>query len=326
MERVELIKRILASDIFNKWHWFTYHFNFYNYGLEHHMAASIVNSCLKVENFIPGFAFKFIENIAAISGSTKYLPHYEQLIQRLAELYIIGKAVDFKWQEGTVFRLEPTIGDSKKNPEITIETPHYIIGIEVKSPSLIQHVNKRNENPIQLSARSQQILEVAKGMHKENVTLPRDNPVKDFLISANEKFASFKEHSVKDFYSALFIVWDDFIYEPITALNSPFSGLLTENSFYKDKDGNAVKFPNVDNVILIRHMHQLIRATRDEPFMDDVSHTLDYTAGNVFPPKVFVPINNSDKIPQDFIDAFELLPLQGMMGAEYHPSDWIFWI
>jgi hypothetical protein len=325
MGKKELIKKIIESDLIKKWHWFTYHFNFYNLELEHPFAKAIVDSCIKVERFIPGFAFKFIDDLASISGSVKYLPHYEQLIQRLAELFVIQKAVDFNWEEGTVFHLEPFIGDSKKNPEITIDTPKYIIGIEVKCPSLVEHIKKRNENPFQLSARSEQVLEIAKKMHNEKITLPRDNPVKDFLISANEKFASFKEHSLKPFFGALFIVWDDFIYEPITALNSPFSGLLTENSFHKNKEGQPIKFSHLDNIVLLRHMHQLKRATADIPLMDNLNNAMDYTDRNTFPPKVFIPVNNPDKIPQDFVDAFELVPLQGMMGAEYHPSDGIFW-
>jgi hypothetical protein len=47
------------------------------------------------------------------------------------------------------------------------------------------------------------------------VLLPRDNPVKDFLLSADAKFAAFKAQHLT-FTSALVIVWDDFIQEPRT--------------------------------------------------------------------------------------------------------------
>ncbi|TLU84815.1 MAG: hypothetical protein FDX21_05800 [Chlorobium sp.] len=325
MTKDDLIKRILGSKIFTEWHWFKYHFDFYNIGLEHPFSWSIVDACLKVEERIPGFAYKFMDDLASFSGIEKHLPHYEQILQKLAELYVINKSIEFEWEEGTIFYLEPTIGESNKNPEINIETPRFIIGIEVKAPSLIDHINKRTANPFQLSVRSNQILDVAKNIHGDSITFPRDNPVKDFLKSANQKFASFKTLSDKPYFSSLFIVWDDYIYEPVTALTAPYSGLLTENSFYKDNDGHAVKFPNVDIVILLRHLQNIISATRYEPLIE-VSHALDYTHRNVFPPKVFIPVNNEDKIPIDFINAFELLPLNSMIGAEYHPSDGIWWI
>lgn len=83
--------------------------------------------------------------------------------------------------------------------------------------------------------------------------LPRDNPIKDFLISANEKFRIFKQSNAA-FLSTLVIVWDDFIYEPISAISPPQAGLFTENSFAKDDDGNPLKFEYVDCVIITRHL------------------------------------------------------------------------
>jgi hypothetical protein len=55
----------------------------------------------------------------------------------------------------------------------------------------------------------------------------------------------------------LFIIWDDYINEPISALTNPNSGLLTDNSFYQES-----RFENVDGVILIRHIHQFFRNLR----------------------------------------------------------------
>jgi hypothetical protein len=86
----------------------------------------------------------------------------------------------------------------------------------------------------------------------DGITLPRDNPVKDFLVDADAKFKAFK--SKADCTTVLVIVWDDFIYEPITALAHPKSGLLTANSFAKDANGSPMKFPNVDAVVLVRHL------------------------------------------------------------------------
>jgi hypothetical protein len=55
------------------------------------------------------------------------------------------------------------------------------------------------------------------------MTLPRDNPVKDFLVSADAKFEHFKETDA-NFIGVLVIIWDDFIYEPISSLISESAG------------------------------------------------------------------------------------------------------
>jgi hypothetical protein len=82
------------------------------------------------------------------------------------------------------------------------------------------------------------------------LTLPRDNPVKDFLIDAEAKFAPFKAATRAT--SLLVIVWDDHIYEPITVLTQEQCGLLTPNSCYTDASGGPVTFPDIDAVVLIR--------------------------------------------------------------------------
>ena len=56
----------------------------------------------------------------------------------------------------------------------------------------------------------------------EATTLPRDDPVKDFLVSANAKFEHFKKADAPNFVGVLVIVWDDFIWQdqPISPLIS----------------------------------------------------------------------------------------------------------
>lgn len=95
-------------------------------------------------------------------------------------------------------------------------------------------------------------------------TLPRDNPVKDFLISADEKFRNFKREG--NFYSVLFIIWDDFIYEPISAFLAKPAGLFLEDSFARDGAGKALRFKNVDAVFLDRQLTQFMNSAGD-PFL-----------------------------------------------------------
>src|SRR5690606_31386323 len=106
--------------------------------------------------------------------------------------------------------------------EFESQTREVKYAVEVKTPRLIAHRNTMATKSWQLSARIplKDILPV------DQTTLPRDNPVKDFLESASAKFAEYKTCNPSA-YRILTIVWDDYIYEPVTALLHPESGLLT---------------------------------------------------------------------------------------------------
>jgi hypothetical protein len=256
----ELLIHIYESDIFKKWHWYKWHFEQLLRGRGKLFAQSIVRACLDCECHIPGIAKGMIDELAAISGRENDRRHYEQLLQRLAELLVIRQVVNHPWTFSPQFQWEPTAAGSKKNPELLVVSKNFSIGIEVKAPGLLDHQEKRTKNPTQLLSRVISKEELANLPNaEEGITLPRDNPVKDFLISAEAKFAPFRQADSK-FCSVLVIVWDDHINEPITALLHPHAGLLSSNSFWKDSDGRPVKFPSVDAVILVRHLHQLQNA------------------------------------------------------------------
>lgn len=308
----------------NKWHWFKYHFQFYKYGIEHPFAKSIVDAMLNIEKKIDGYSVSTINRMAELSGKEKYEPHYEQLLQICSEIYVINQASKYFYDTDAIFKYEPSCGDSKKNPEITIQLKDCSIGIEVKQPSLFNHIRKRGSNSLQVSTRVPDLLDILKEKYNENITLPRDNPVKDFLISANGKFRNFT--SDKSFYSILFIIWDDFIYEPISALLGEPSGLLLEGSFAKDKDGKSLKFENIDAVFLDRQLVQIINATRDEPLLYNKTHAMDYGLKNEFPYKVVIPVNKDRVLPAEILDCFQVWNLEPSLGAEYNPSDLILWL
>jgi len=265
-----------------------------------------------------------IDRLASISGKEGYLPHYEQLLQVLAEIYIFNQAATYFHKEDEVeFIYEPTRGDSRKNPEFIIKTKDYDIGIEVKQPSLIEHINKRGEKPYQVSIRLPFVDTLGERFGRENITLPRDNPVKDFLISADAKFKNFKKS--KNFFSVLFIIWDDFIYEPISALIGEPSGLFREDSFAKDCNGNPLNFVNVDAVFIDRHLIQFINASRDSELLYQKKHAMDYGYKKEFPYKVVIPNPTGQKIPDEIIDCFQMWSCSHELGAEYVPSDFIMW-
>jgi hypothetical protein len=154
----------------------------------------------------------------------------------------------------------------------------------------------------------------------KDITLPRDNPVKDFLVSAEAKFAPFRQAD-PNFRGVLVIVWDDHINEPITALVHPQTGLLTAKSFFKGTDGNAVTFPSVDAVILIRHLHQFQSAAAGTELADQCQEAMDFGREGDFPPKAIVGNPMAQMIPMNVVECFQAYHPQPMMGAEYIPGD-----
>ena len=277
-----------------------------------------------VEEKIPGYAKRMIDYIASINGRDRYLSHYDQLQQALAELLIVSH-LSIQYSESK-FEDEPSIGKSRKNPEITITTDNYILGVEVKSPKLIEHNTQRSTRDIQLPGRisiAQQIINHAGG--KEKITLPRDNPVKDFLISANSKFMGFKEQ-LDNFYGVLVIVWDDYIYEPITSLISEHAGIFTKNSFAKDNEGNLLKFECIDAVIIVRQLHIFVEAAAERSLIDGKKNAMDYGKPNQYPFKIIISNPNGREIPEEIKDAFHAIEISCELGAEYRPQEYVMWI
>lgn len=218
MTREDLLQIIAESRLFKHWHWFRCHFGRTLNGLPHPLAESIIDTCLACEFKSKGFAKTAIDRLAAVGGREHHLPDWEQLLQQLAELHIFNRILMWNWPAVTTFAVEPHAEDSKKNPEIVVTLPYLRIGYEVKAPALFTHIEKRGTNPTQIASRfapREMIDAITKS--DSGVTMPRDNPVKDYLQSAEAKFEPFRRRD-PNFFGILVIVWDDFIYEPISAL------------------------------------------------------------------------------------------------------------
>ena len=189
-------------------------------------------------------------------------------------------------------------------------------------------MNNRYSNPEQLVIRHPSIFEKAKkNSSLDKMTLPRDNPVKDFLKSADKKFENFKKDS--KFFSILFIIWDDFIYEPISAINGNPSGLFQTGSFARNSDDERLKFPNVDAVFLDRHLIQFIKATRSQSLLHNKKHAMDYGLINEFPHKIIIPCPDSKiakDIPHEILECFQVVEPSPSLGAEYCATDFVYWL
>lgn len=196
---------------------------------------------------------------------------------------------------------------------------------EVKAPSLLEHAKRRGENSIQAPSRALPEEKLAQMAAGGGLTLPRDNPVKDFLIDADKKFAQFKE--VSPHMAILVIVWDDHVYEPITVLTHPQCGLLTANSYFTDGHDVPVKFNSTDGVIIIRHLNYIRQAAAGRP-LGDRNHALDFgTAQDL--PNVLIPISDPLELPALIKEGLRLKGLDDPVcqyAAEYRPQDIVMWI
>jgi len=68
--------------------------------VEHPLATSIVETCFKCEQRMPGYANSFIQRLCSFSGRKGCEPHYDQLLQHLAELIVIAhlaEKIDESW-------------------------------------------------------------------------------------------------------------------------------------------------------------------------------------------------------------------------------------
>jgi hypothetical protein len=300
------------------WHWYRFHADSWRAGHREPLFDALGTVAESTDKKLPGFAERLVRSLSASSGSEREIRDYEQLMQAVAEALVVSRLVLCDgWPNGTSFKLDPTAEGSKQNPELLITGPAGSIGIEVKAPGLTAHRIRRESRPVQLTYRGKVALRV-------DMTPPRDNPVKDFLISADAKFAAFK---LKDpnFIGILVIVWDDHIYEPITALLHPLSGLLTEQSFYRDEHDIAVKFPNVTAVVLIRHLDHIARGAAGRPMRDGLAHALDFGKPG-FPFKVAVPDGVVATLPKPLVNCLQLVDRPAAAGAEYEPQDIIWWL
>lgn len=146
----------------------------------------------------------------------------------------------------------------------------------------------------------------------------------DFLKDGERKFVRFRVDETTA--TLLVIVWDDYIYEPISSLVNHASGLLTPNTYARTPDGAPLTFPNVDAVVALRHLNYLIADSREEP-LGDRQNGMDF--GNEHSlPNVLFAAPGSRPIPDFVISALRAYPHDDpglQMFAEYHVQDIVFW-
>jgi hypothetical protein len=305
------------------WHWFAYHFQ----RPTHPLVFGLIEACADCERILPGLGRQLLADVIGIRGHQEHLPHWDMLNQKMAEILVLRQLLSLHWPSGAPrFQHEPSDPGGGKRPELLVQDGNSTFVFEVKAPAILQHIIERGSNPVQAPGRGLD-RDMLEDLSAGQLTLPRDNPVKDFLLSAEAKFAPFKagDHGC---FSLLVIVWDDFIYEPITSLTSDSAGgLLTENSFARSDDGRAVSFPNIDAIVIIRHLTYFICAARDEPLVER-EHAFDFGDQGALP-NVSVAIPGGQTLPGFIASALRAHPHDDpslRAAAEYNPTDLVFWL
>jgi hypothetical protein len=308
--------RILPLD----WHWLKFHFL---QSHSHPIGLGLAKMCARIEKKIPGAGTGLIDKIASLANSEKNSNHYQQILQVFAEVLVIECLVGLEWPAETAFFYEPK-GLTGKRPELMVSTPAHRYLFEVKSPSLLDHQEARAKNGLQIPHRHLPLDALDKLVVDQLITLPRDTPVKDFLVSSEQKFADFP---VVPGANILIIVWDDYIYEPLGSLIGEPAGLLTPGSWYKDSKGAPVSYDNIDGIVLVRHMTYFQRALADHDLQDRFG-AFDFGSSTALP-NVFIPTTtgrNVDELITRRLRAMDFRDQSLENAAEYKVQDYVVWL
>lgn len=305
-------------------HWLDYHLVMPSaFGLQLLMALA---TC---EMIASGLGFQLAKELAEIpyARDQKGQQMFEHLLQKLFEVTVLRTLVSIEWPDGTVFLHEPINPASNKRPEFVIDTPDRVFVFEVKCPGLLDHQRKRTKNPRQFPARTMlsksEIRERALALFAGDVTLPQDNKLKDFLVSAEEKIAGFQ--TAKPQTGVLVVAWDGFMYEPISSFNHVESGLFTEASFYRDATGVRVPFAALDGAIILNHLTLMHRATHE--LYDQHRPDVFVLEPNCPSPNVWCPNIGGGSLPNAVLKAFDAVHAQSMaMFADYAPTEFVMWL
>lgn len=309
----ELYKKAVQGLRSQKWHWYSYHFQT---KFLHPFAVSLIDACADCEIHLPGAGKRFIQRLVSFGGVEKDDGHYDQLLQCLSEILVTRQITRIAWGGEAFIEMEPRAPKGEKVPDVVVQTNRETFGFEIKAPKYLAYAKLRGERRHQVVSR---VGAAKSGLGTTNASLPRDNTVKDFLVSADQKFSLHKKKG--NFTGILVIVWDDHIYEAVSALSHPVCGLLTPESYFK-KDGKPVHFSNIDGVIVVRHITHFTHAAGDVP-LDGKQHAFDFCDAYGLP-NIYFPVRDGLAVPGNVLDGLRALPfdherLTNM--AEYLPLD-----
>lgn len=233
----------LAKGIFGtRWHFLGWHVqNFTPF------IRSVYSACIDLKAIDEDAPLRMLREIKNIGGRKNFEPHYDQLMQKLAEILVMRQVVNMPWPRETTFEIEAGVRGRLKRVDLVVSLPDgEKFGFEIKAPKYTAPARQRSEGkfqgvpPLEFQTKN-----------ADHAGLPRENSLRSFLRSANEKFDAFAARY--DFCGILVIVWDDWIYEGIGPLLNERSGLLTPAT-YSVVNGAPEVFKNIDTVLILRHL------------------------------------------------------------------------
>ncbi len=303
--------------------WLTY---FFEPSPPRPFARQLLEALSDCDIACPGIAKQLLVETLDVRVIRRDHSAYEQFIQKLAEIVALRAILCMDWPDGTRFVHEPAAPNGKR-PELLVETDDGLFLFEVKCPGLISRQRTRGQQTGQVVARAlpgDGMKTLAANLFGDDVLWPKDNNIKDFLTSAEEKFCSFK--SQKPIYGVLVVVWDHHMYEAISPLTHPHCGLLTDGTWLKDEQGKSIRFEAVNGVFVLDHFDVLTAASREE-LPQHRAHPFKISDEN-YRSNVWCANNGRDEIPRFLLQGFDAYPQDAYreIVADYDNLELIFWL
>lgn len=301
------------------------HFLDFHFGNHNEFAREFIELICVLEDLCPQAGYAIVKRISSLRGTDRAT--YDQIVQALCELVIGKRFIEaFPADEGFKLHWEPT-DMGKANPEFMLEGPKWRVLVEVKCPSLHEYETKNRAAATQLAARLPGVKDALSELNGTEPALPLDNKLKDFLVSAERKFSSFREVSVPT-YGLLVVCWTERMFEAVSPLSNLGCGLLTSASFYR-KDEKAVQFTHVSGVITTQQQFFLQRALaeyRPSHLVSDLDYG-SYWSPNTPVNPVFSPNEFAKRqLPQEIIDALEAVKVGESLDPIGSPMDYVMWL
>lgn len=311
----ELLDALSAGVMSRDWHWYAWHAEHYQNGNVTAFFGELMLALTFIEGFLPGSAEQYVQRIISIGGRNRNQADYDQLCQVLAEIDVLQRTGVHSWPDGTTYEFEPSVTAGGANPEAVFRAPEYTLGIEVKAPRIREW---RNAMGLGWQA-------VSRAIPRETLdysTLPRDNAIKDAVISSDTKYRALRAKE-PHILGVMVLVWDYLMNEPISALVNPASGLFTPNTFDVEKR----TFPDLDAVLIVPHLGQLIEGPGNRNFVD-ARGTFHWPKFPVIPYVINPNSSRRDRVGEVLHAIFNAEDQRGLryIGAEYGESDVVLWV
>lgn len=300
------------------------HFLDFHFANHNEFAQEFIELMCVLDDLCSGAGSATVKRISSLRGEKRAT--YDQIVQLLCELVIAKRFIEaFPEDKGYKLSWEPTdVG--KANPEFMVESSEWRVLVEVKCPSLHDYETKNSAAPQQLAARLPGFKDAISSFLGKEPALPLDNKLKDFLVSAERKFSSFEEISIKT-YGLLVVCWTERMFEAVSPLSNVGCGLLTPASFYRQNE-DVVKFPHISGVITTQQqsfLQRTLAGKRPSHLASDLDFGSYWEPGTpanpVFSPNEFA----KSQLPRVIIEALEAVTVEMHLDPIAAPIDFVMW-